>query len=80
MLSSKTGKLLNDTDPSLTEFMSNRPETVTMETEAPASHKPMPEISNKSGSNAFQNMDDLANFIGKSNGDKEIRSVSDFES
>ena len=51
-----------------------------METEAPASHKPMPEISNKSGSNAFPNMDDLANFIGKSNGDKEIRSVSDFES
>lgn len=43
--------------------MSNHPETITMETEAPVSYKPMSEVSQNSGGNDFQNLHDLACFI-----------------
>ena len=55
--------------------MSNQPETITMEKEAPASYKLMPEESQNSRGNDFQNVYDLADFTEKSNGGKEIRSV-----
>ena len=45
MSSSKIGQLPSHTDTSIKEFMSNHPETITMETEAPVSYKPMSEVS-----------------------------------
>ena len=54
MSSSKVGQLPSDTYNSLTEFMSNQPETITIETEAPASYKAMPEASENSGGMIFK--------------------------
>ena len=56
MPSSKIGQLPSDIDASLTltEFMSNQVETITMETEAPALYKAMSEASKKSGGNDFK--------------------------
>lgn len=66
MSSSNIGQLPSHTDTSIKEFMSNHPETITMETEAPVSYKPMfceTHVSQNSGGNDFQNLHDLACFI-----------------
>ena len=65
MPSSKISQFPRDADTSLTEFISNQLEHITMETEPPALYIAMPEASQISEGNNFQNVYGLADFIEK---------------
>ena len=60
---SNIGYFPSDTGISLTKFMSNQTETITMETESATSYKPMQEALQNFGGNDFQYVYDPADFI-----------------